>query len=82
MVQAIDDLFHHLAQVLEIQKQTCRVEFLARKGYPDLVVVPMWVLALSLVAAQVVACGKLIFDGDFVHVALGGETYVVIVSLE
>ena len=77
MVEPLNHVLHHFAQVLEIQQQTRLVEFPSSQSYPDLVIVPVRVLTLALVIAQVMPGSKRIFNRDFVH-----ETSGAIVMLE
>src|SRR5580698_7163105 len=67
MIQPLDDVLHHLAQVFEVEQQPSLVEFLAGQRDPDFIVVAMRVLTLPLVIAEIVSGGKRIFDGDFEH---------------
>src|SRR5215472_13008633 len=73
MIQTINHVPHHFAQVFEIQQQASFVEFAAGQGHANLIVVAVRVLALSLIVPQVMPCGKRIFDGDFEHGPLRRE---------
>ena len=67
MVEALDDMPHDFAQVLEVEQQSGLVQFRAGQSDTNLVVVAVRILALALVVAQVMARGKRIFDRDFEH---------------
>jgi len=67
MIEPLDDMLHHLAQIFEVEQQPSLVEFFAGQRDPDLIVVPMRVLTLPLVIAEVVSRGKRVFDSDFKH---------------
>src|SRR5689334_23568492 len=69
MIEPIDDVLHHFAQILEIEQQPGLVQVLAGQCDSYFVVVPVRVLALSLVVAQVVTRGKCVVDRYLVHAA-------------
>ncbi len=73
MVEPVNDVPHHLAEVLEVKQQAGFVELGSGQRHPHLVVVPMRILALALVIPQVMARGKRIVNRDFEHAALGGS---------
>src|SRR6201996_2954596 len=54
MVQPVDHRAHHLLQLLEVQQQPGRIQVLAAQGHAHLVVVPVRVLALAAIVAQIV----------------------------
>ena len=61
---------HDFSQVLKIKEQAGFVEFFTGQRDPHFVVVAVRILTLSLVIAQVVACGKRVFYGNFKHEVL------------
>src|SRR5205814_10121047 len=67
VVQPINYEFHDFLQVFEVKQQSGPVQLRSAQRYTDFVVVPMRVLTLALVIPQIVARGKRIFYGDFVH---------------
>src|SRR2546427_7601490 len=73
MIEPVNHMFQHLAQILEIEQQSGSVEFLACERHPHLVVVAMRVLTLALVVPQVMSRSKRIFDRDFEHEPLSGS---------
>jgi hypothetical protein len=58
---------HDFAQVLEIEQQPRFIEVLASERDPHFVIVPVRILALTFVVAQVMARGKRIFYRNFKH---------------
>ena len=67
MVEPLDNVLHHFAQLFKIDQQPGLIEFFSGEGHADFVVVPVRLLALAFVVAEIVAGRKLIFDGNFVH---------------
>ena len=67
VVDALDHRAQHLLQQLEVQQQPRVVQFRAGQRHAHLVVVPVRILALAVVVAQIVAGGKIRLHGDFVH---------------
>src|SRR5208282_3586513 len=67
VVETVDGVLHHVFQIFEIEQQAGLVEFGAREGHTNLVIVAVRVLALALVVAQVVPCRECVFDGNFKH---------------
>ena len=72
MVETIDNVFHHFAQVFEVEQESGLVQFQSRQSHTDLVVVPVRILALALVVPQVVPRGKCVLYGYLEHVSLSG----------
>src|SRR5213078_1962509 len=72
VIQPLDDVLHHVAQVLEIEQQSGLIQVFSSERYAHLVVVPVRVFAFPLVIAQVVACGKRVLDRNLVHESPGG----------
>src|ERR1039458_47663 len=61
-----------------IEQQAGLVEFSARQGHTNLVIVAVRVLALALVIAQVVSGGECVFDSNFVHeIQLASAGFIV-----
>ena len=73
VIEPVDHMAASLPEVFKIQQQPGFVEFLARQGDPDLVIVSVRLLALAFVITQVVAGGKRIFNRDFEHETSAGE---------
>jgi hypothetical protein len=67
VIETLNDVPHHFAQVFEIKKQARLIQFGSRQGHANLVVVTMRILALALVISQVVTCRERIFDRNFEH---------------
>src|SRR5271167_1117999 len=67
MVQPLNGVLHHFAQLFEVDKQPGFVQFLARQRDPHLVIVSMRIFALTLVIAQVVPRRERVFHGNFEH---------------
>ena len=67
MVDALDNRAKHLLEQLEVEQQAGLVQRGPGQGNADLVVVPVRVLALALVVAEVVAGGETGLHGDFIH---------------
>src|SRR5580698_8762375 len=73
MIQAFDDVLHDLAEVLKIEEQTGLIQLGAGQRHADLVIVPVRILTLAFVVAQVMARRKRIVDRDFKHAFLSGS---------
>src|SRR4051812_21138373 len=67
MIKPLDDVLHDFSQIFEVEQQSGLVQLCPRQGDTDLVIMAVRVLALALVVAQVVPCGKRIVHGDFEH---------------
>src|SRR5580692_12430919 len=67
VIEPLDRLFHDLTQFLEVEQQPGLVQFLAGERNPHLVIVPVRILTLALVIAQVMPGGKRIIYGNFEH---------------
>src|ERR1700723_3638994 len=51
VVDAVDHRTHHLLEQLEVQQEPCCVQFPAPQSQPNLVIVPVGVLALAAIVA-------------------------------
>src|ERR1035441_1858233 len=67
VVDAVDDRTQHLVEQLEIEQEASLVQRGPGQGDADLIVMPVRVLALALVVAQIVAGGETGLHGDFIH---------------
>jgi hypothetical protein len=76
VIEPFYDVFHDLAQILEIEKETGFVQLGSSQRHPNLVVVAMRVFALALIIAQVMACSKRIVNGYFEHASLSGSACI------
>src|SRR5512146_2447128 len=69
VIEVVDHVLHDELEVLEVEEQAGVIKFAPGERHPDLVIMSVRVLALSLVIAQVMTCGKTVFYCDFVHYA-------------